>query len=103
MSKVVLDASAVLAILHKEPSGERVIAQLDQYVISAVNFAEVVSELSRAGGDISPVLTDLRNLLTRDIRPLDAEQVLAIGLLRPLTRGHGLSLGDLACLALGKQ
>ena len=102
MSKVVLDASAVLAVLNGEPGGDRVLAQLDHSIISTVNYAEVVSKLSRAGGDVSPILTDLQNLL-RDIRPFEAEQALAVGLLEPHTRETNLSLGDRACLVLGKH
>ena len=42
MADVVLDASAVLALLNREPGGERVENYLGEGVISAVNAAEVV-------------------------------------------------------------
>jgi PIN domain nuclease of toxin-antitoxin system len=48
MNSVVLDASAVLAVLHKEPGADRVLARIKGAVISAVNFAEVVTRLSRS-------------------------------------------------------
>lgn len=101
MSRVVLDASAVLAVLQNEPGAEKVLARLPEAVISAVNFAEVVSKLPRAGSDLSQILPDLHNLV-RDIRPFDVEQAEVVGALAPLVRIHGLSLGDRVCLTLGK-
>lgn len=102
MSRVVLDASAVLAVLQKEPGAEKVLPRLPAAVICAVNFAEVVTRLSQAGDDLSQVLPDLHNLI-RDIRPFDVRQAEAVGMLTPLTRSSGLSLGDRACLTLGKM
>src|SRR5438105_2756528 len=101
MSKFVLDSSAVLAALHKEPGGDLVLSRLGGASISAVNFAEVVSKLGRTGGDLSQVLSDLHDLVP-DIRPFDADQALAAGLLDSRTRALGLSLGDRACLSLAK-
>jgi PIN domain nuclease of toxin-antitoxin system len=102
MTKIVVDSSAVLAALHKEPGGETVLARLDQAVISSVNFAEVVSKLSRTGADITQVLSDLQDLIP-DIRPFDAEAALVVGLLDSRTKALGLSLGDRACLALAQS
>jgi len=102
MTKVVLDASAVLAVLHKEPGADLVLARIGGAAISAVNFAEVVTRLAQKGGDLSQVLTDLHNLLG-DIRPFDLQQAEAAGLLDTSTRPYGLSLGDRACLALAKH
>lgn len=102
MSKVVIDASAVLAVLQKEPGAEKVLARLSEAVISAVNFAEVVSKLSHTGDDLSQVLPDLHNLI-RDIRPFDVAQAESAGMLARPTRSHGLSLGDRACLTLGRS
>jgi ribonuclease VapC len=101
VSKFVLDSSAVLAALHKEPGGERVLSNLGDAVISAVNFAEVVSTLARTGGDLSQVLSDLHDLIP-DIRPFDSEQALAAGELAARAKDQGLSLGDRACLSLAK-
>ena len=101
MSKFVLDSSAVLAALNKEPGGERVLSRFKDGAISAVNFAEVVSKLSRTG-DVSQIISDLQDLLP-DIRPFDADQALASGLLGSPIRDLGLSLGDRACLELGKR
>jgi PIN domain nuclease of toxin-antitoxin system len=102
MHKVVLDASAVLAVLQNEQGADKVVTRLTGAIVSAVNFAEVVSKLSISGKDLSHVLPDLHNLV-RDIRPFDQAQAEAVGMLAPLTRTHGLSLGDRACLALAKS
>jgi PIN domain nuclease of toxin-antitoxin system len=99
MGKVVLDASSVLAALNKEPGGDLVLTRLDEAVISAVNFAEIVSRLTRTGGDIEHILSDLQQLLP-DIRPFNASQALATGLLHSPMRDLGLSFGGRACLGL---
>ncbi|HYH65622.1 MAG TPA: type II toxin-antitoxin system VapC family toxin [Urbifossiella sp.] len=101
MSKVVLDSSAVLAALQKEPGGDQVLSRLDGAAISAVNFAEVVSKLARTGGDLSQVLADLQDLVS-EICPFDTDQAVAVGQLAATTRDLGLSLGDRACLSLAK-
>ena len=98
--RVVLDASAVLALLNREPGGERVENYLGEGVISAVNAAEVLSKLVDAGltpGEAkeSLALLGLR-ILGFELR--DAEAVAA---LRTRAKSKGLSLGDRACLAPG--
>lgn len=102
MPSVVLDASAVLAVLQREPGADRVLARLGGAAISAVNFAEVVTRLASKGTDLAQVLTDLHTLLG-DIRPFDIRQAEAAGLLSASTRPFGLSLGDRACLTLAKH
>jgi PIN domain nuclease of toxin-antitoxin system len=46
-SKVVLDASALLALMRAEGGADRVAATIDHAVIGAVNLAEVTSKLVR--------------------------------------------------------
>jgi PIN domain nuclease of toxin-antitoxin system len=102
MASVVLDASAVLAVLNAETGAEIVIAALDDAVISAVNFAEVVSKLVERGAG----LADIREAFTGiDARVVDFDLALAerAGTLRAETRHLGLSLGDRACLALAER
>ena len=47
MTAVVLDASALLALLLNEPGAKRVAAVPDGALLSAVNLAEIVSRLCR--------------------------------------------------------
>lgn len=48
----VLDASAVLALIHSEPGHEIVAAQLNGSVLGAANLAEIVGKLVDAGVDV---------------------------------------------------
>jgi ribonuclease VapC len=100
VSKIVVDASAVMAALEKSPGTELLVGQLGRAVMSAVNFGELLSHLSATGGNLDHIITDLQTLLP-NIRPFDSEQALVLGYLEPLTRG--LSLGERVCLALGKR
>jgi ribonuclease VapC len=47
----VLDASAVLALLHDEPGAELVAAELRSAFLGAANLAEVIGELVDVGVD----------------------------------------------------
>ena len=52
MNKVVLDASAILALLNDEPGAEKITPELlSRATTSAVNLAEVQTILVREGGD----------------------------------------------------
>lgn len=103
MRRGVLDASALLALLNGEPGSEQVANVIvDGAVISTVNFAEVVTKLSEIGMS-EALIHDVLNSLGLEIVDLDFKQAYQIGLLRPLTRHAGLSLGDRACLALAQQ
>jgi len=99
MSSVVLDASALLAVLQDEPGADVVVQRLPTAVMSAVNYAEVLTSLCRHGRLTDRQLLDLHNILS-DVRPFDDVQALTAARLEPETRSAGLSLGDRACLAL---
>ena len=100
MARVVLDASALLALLNSERGSHVVEESLPDAAISAVNLSEVVSKLSGRDMPGAMVRTAVE-ALDLDIRSFDADLAFSAGLLRPATRGLGLSLGDRACLALG--
>ena len=103
MSEWVLDASAALAVLKREPGEDRVTEALGEgAVISAVNLSEVVAKLAGGGMPESEIRADIRGL-RMDVAPFDADAAFAAGLLIPLTRSAGLSLGDRACIALGQR
>jgi ribonuclease VapC len=97
----VLDASAVLALLNGEPGAE-IVASEPEPVISSVNLSEVVAKLAERGGTEPGIRVRLGDLRL-DVRDFDSEAAYAAGLLRPLTRAQGLSLGDRACLALAMR
>lgn len=99
---VVLDASAVLALLFEETGAEMVRAQLRTGVIGAANLAEVLAKLSDHG---LPAVEAVRAvaILGLEVAPMTEAQAQRSAELRPLTRGAGLSLGDRACLALATE
>jgi ribonuclease VapC len=101
MNRIVLDASALLALLNQEPGSETLTPELlTGAVISAVNLAEVHSKL--VGRGLNP--DDAWEAALGPIReavPFTAEQAKLVGDLVAQTRPLGLSLGDRACLALG--
>ncbi len=99
---VVLDASAVLALLFEEPGAEMVRAQLRTGVIGAANLAEVLAKLSDHG---LPAVEAARaiTILGLEVAPMTEAQAGRSAELRPLTRAVGLSLGDRACLALAAE
>jgi PIN domain nuclease of toxin-antitoxin system len=102
MTEVVLDASAVLADLFDEPGAERVRAVAIGALLSAVNFAEVVTKLIDKGFPADEARgTAFRLALT--VVPLDEDDAAESGMLRQTTRQFGFSLGDRACLALARR
>lgn len=96
---VVLDSSAVLALIRREPGAERVAAVIAGSLISAVNYAEVASRLVDLGMPQEMALKQLSGFGLHVV-PFDLPFASTVMKLRPLTRRFGLSLGDRACLAL---
>lgn len=99
---VVLDASAVLALLHDEPGAGAVEAVLGEAVVSTVNWAEVAGLLDARGLPPAPVRETIE-ALGIEVRAFGAEDADRTGELHAATRGAGLSLGDRACLALARS
>lgn len=100
--KVVLDASALLALLNEETGHHDVEKALPHAIMSSVNLTEAVSVLT----DIGVSQEDAESMtldIIQDIIPFDQSQALIAASLRKQTKSHGLSLGDRACLALAKS
>ena len=102
MRNVLLDASALLALIHNEPGQGQVAAVIAEAAISAVNLAEVVGKLAERGmpPDRAAAIPLAFGL---EILSFDAALAGRAGQLRPLTRSAGLSLGDRCCLATAEQ
>lgn len=98
----VLDASALLALLHAEPGAAQVGEYVASAAISAVNWCEVVGKLRVAGVD-GDALADGMSATGVEIVPFDADHARLAGELLLLTREAGLSLADRACLTLARQ
>ncbi len=104
----VLDASALLAYLNDESGAENVEKTMAVgAVMSAVNWAEVLSKVAEAGVAPERLAFELekQGILgnTLELLPLTVEDSLEIARLRVSTKPLGLSLGDRACLALAKR
>ena len=102
MSSVVLDASALLALLKGEPGCSKVASVIADAAISVVNLSEVVSHFVRAGMPSRDV-QDMLNALPLTLVPADTGLAWEAGRLRADTAEAGLSLGDRFCLALAKR
>lgn len=101
MSRIVLDASALLALLNQEPGAQHLTVELLRDAIaSTVNLAEVQTKLVREGGDPDEAW-ELALAPISQAEPFTSEQAKTAGTLVKQTRPLGLSLGDRACLALG--
>src|SRR4051794_40623545 len=99
---IVLDASALLALLHRENGWEVVAraAATDSATVSAVNYAEVVQKATQhglAGENVAPAVEALEVRVSPFGR-LDAR--LAASFYRPRS---GLILGARVCLPLARS
>jgi PIN domain nuclease of toxin-antitoxin system len=99
---IVLDASAVLALIFGEPGSDRVMAVVRSATISTVNFCEVLGKLQRLG---APADEADRRARQAQFAIADFDTGLAQRAAALLVPGErfGLSLGDRACLALAMQ
>lgn len=96
----ILDSSAVIVLLKKEPGAEIVAANIKRAIISSVNYAEVVSVLVRK---LTP--EQIKVMLTKliaEVIPFDEDMAMRSGMLYQQTKKYGLSLGDRACIALAQ-
>lgn len=96
-----LDASALLAWLRKEPGAETVGRALDGALISAVNLSEVLQKSLAAGltsADTSPLPEDLGTLGV-SVVSFGTREAGVSAELWSVTHSLGLSLADRACLA----
>lgn len=102
MDSVVLDASAALAVFMREPGDDVVKAHVPGASMSAVNVAEVVGKFSASGMTEVDIRAAIATLGV-EVVSFDEELAFATGMLGPLTKRSGLSLGDRACLALARH
>lgn len=99
---ILLDASALLAMLNEEAGGDRVAAVIADAQMSVINLAEVTSHYIHLGMPSQDVDAML-NPLPMTLVPVDGGLARAAGHLRSVTAQAGLSLGDRFCLALAAQ
>lgn len=104
MSSVVLDASALLALLLDEVGAETAARALDEggAVVSAANLAEVVARLALLGNGAKNIREALGPM---KLTVIDVDEDLAFraGLMAPQAKPLGLSMGDRLCLATAER
>ena len=101
--RAVLDASAIVAFLNREPGHEAVADMLAAGAgVCTPNVAETIGVLARHGLTAGQAMDAIEAL---PITILDADLDLAkrAGVLEQPTRRLGLSLGDRFCLALAAR
>jgi ribonuclease VapC len=103
VSSVVLDASAVLALLNNEPGANHLTPELlRNSVCSTVSLAEVQSKLVERGVPAEGAWRATHSSVQQAV-PFNVEQAKQAGSLIAQTRPLGLSLGDRASLALALE
>jgi len=101
VSRVVLDASAMMAVINSEPGADVLTPQImSTATTSTVSLAEVHGKLVQRGFTPEDAWAAANGTI-REAVAFTAEQAKTAGDLVVKTRSLGLSLGDRACLALG--
>jgi ribonuclease VapC len=101
---IILDASAVIAFLQREPGHEAVqqALQSERCVVSAANQSEIISKALDRGVTPDAIVSILAEL-SYGVLDLKVEDGVQAGLMRLSTRSAGLSLGDRLCLATAQR
>lgn len=97
--RMVLDSSALLAIVFGEPGEDRAARIVASALVSTVNLSEAAAKMNERG--FAPEQTTiLLGSLGFDTAPFEEADAYDAGKLRTTTMAAGLSFGDRACLAL---
>jgi PIN domain nuclease of toxin-antitoxin system len=99
VSNVVLDSSAILAVINRETGADKVVDIAEGAVVSTLIIAEVVTWLAVRDTPVDQIRNTVEHFKL-EIVPFDHARAYAAGLLVSKTRKRGLSLADRACLAL---
>ena len=97
-TQIVLDTSAILALLAMEEGHEIIAENLENAVVSSVNVAEVLIILVKKGIDHKEAAQSLKDTFPQ-VEPFNAEQAIIAASFVELE----LSFGDRACLALARH
>ena len=99
MSSVVMDASAVIAIMHGENGHAAARRHLAGALIAAVNYSEVLKKAVERGSSLTAAQYHLENF-SLTVVPFDEHLAVKAAELWAVGRKIGLSFADRACLAL---
>ncbi|MCE2993396.1 MAG: type II toxin-antitoxin system VapC family toxin [Alphaproteobacteria bacterium] len=103
MKPIVLDASAVLALINNETGAANVENVLSTAVVSSVNLAEIVSILSTRHKVPAQQVKLLMTQLIGSVINFTEEHAYIVAKIEEVNieNKYSLSLGDKACIALG--
>ena len=96
---IVLDASAILAVILSEPGADRVEAAFDQAVISAATLTEILTKTYQRGLDSEGSYRRIVNFGI-GIVPVTTKQARIAAEISRAPCRLNLSLGDRLCIAL---
>jgi PIN domain nuclease of toxin-antitoxin system len=100
MNRVVLDASALLALINNEKGANQVESFMGNIIMSSVNVCEVAGKIyDIIGNDIEEQCKLSIEPFIHSIIEFDRTQCYIAASLKNKTKHKGLSLGDRACLA----
>jgi ribonuclease VapC len=99
---IVLDSSAVLAILRDEPGAENALEMMVEGVITAINLGEVAQVQFRDGFSRDVIERAIEELAIPVIS-VDAEIAFTAAEMRMTALAKGMSQADCICLALAKR
>lgn len=97
---MLLDASALLAVLQKEPGYQLVSEVMETGSISSCNLSEVVTKLIKWEVPMDEASYTLKSF-ELEVLSVDENIALLAGSLISVTSNFGLGLGDRICLATG--
>ena len=100
MNKVILDSSALLALIKNEDGSPVVEELLGSIVMSSINVSEVASILLDSKMSTEQVTKAIEPFIDSVIA-FDFEYSILCAALKRSTKHLGLSLGDAACINLG--
>ena len=103
MAFIIVDASVIVAIAKNEPLNAEAYTHIHDAMISSVNACEVLTIfIDRVGMTLEEAVKALNGFKLK-IEPFDQNHFHLAAQMYPHTKRLGLSLGDRACLALGKH
>src|SRR4051812_36107570 len=100
MNKVVLDSSALMALIKKEEGAEIIEKLLGKIIMSSINVSEVAAILLESDMTLQECQECIEPFI-ESVIPFDTDLSFSTASLKKLTKDKGLSLGDRACIALG--
>jgi PIN domain nuclease of toxin-antitoxin system len=96
---IVLDSSAVLAVLLEEPGADRVEAAFEKGVVSSATLAEILAKAVQRGFDLQGAYENVVGF-GLEIHPVEEAHAILAAEISKAPRELDLSLGDRLCIAL---